>query len=217
MDDPREAARALREYASQHGWLGVARTERPANALNDKPKPPDDLGIHLPSGQALVLEDGIDARLAKKLERSATAADDGELVVCIIDFTRQPNLDEVIQILEDGSRVLMPLGRRGIIVRLDKRVVKVLASRPYVRAVAEYRPDLKYPQNPSMSRRPGAFVYTFDGDKPAYRADLARSGVVVSWWNDVVGCYGVELSVERFPAIASLVGQTHSERTRGRE
>jgi len=209
MDDPREAAKALREHVQRQGisldaLLAPRRDELGAGEpkATQRKSEADEL-IHVFNATEFVPSPGVESTLSVRAERLKAESRGEEQLVCILQLqSAGVTMGNVIELLETGVKVYELVGRTAAIVRLPASAIAFLQLKPYVRWIGDYKPEYKYNPTHSTSRRSGVFIYTLAGDKPEYRADLGRLGISVRRYDKSAGLYEVILDVSRFREVA---------------
>lgn len=194
MDDPLEAARQLREHAERHG-LSSEHEERGKPIQWRAPL------IHVFSGYEFRPPEGIEEALLLQVERLMADSLGEHKVVCIVQFRPWMTIDDVIEVLETGTRSYDRVGRNAYIARMPASSVTILGSAEYVRWIGEYKPEYKYDPDALPGRRIEAHIYPLGGGRDAYRTDLADQGIVIKDYSGAE-VYSVDLDADRFGEVA---------------
>jgi subtilisin family serine protease len=190
--EPAEAAELLRDYAREKG---IPLDERP-------PMPDDPEWSVVLSAVTLNPAAGIEPSLQDRLQ--ALQGGEGE-VPLILQFKQRPSLGEMIELYELGLKGLAyERSHYARIVLAPAASLPALLEKPYLRWVGAYKPEYKVSPKRSGNGRRTAFIYPIDKARDQYQADLARMGIEVTHYDDIVGLYSVILEEERFPEAAEL-------------
>lgn len=128
--------------------------------------------------------------------------------VAIIQFKGELTMGELIDLLDSGVKLHESIGEAAFLARLPQDALPLLQAKPYVRWIGEYRAEYKYRASAVLSpgARPEAQIYSLDGDRPEFRADLARLGIPVRSFDEVTQSYNVILEAGRLPEVAGKLG-----------
>ena len=202
MEDTQQAAAELRAYAQGRGLSLEARKPPralPAGKIDSLPQE----GIVVFNGTTLPAQTGVEESLAARADQLAAESRGQETIVAILQVREDLRLKDVIELLELGVKFHEPLGHAAAIVRLPAAAVPILAGKAYIRWIGEYKPIYKYRPEGTNSGKGGALVQSLGGDRPAYRADLARLGIPVRGYDATSGSYDVLLEEGRFGEVAA--------------
>jgi hypothetical protein len=206
MDDPREAAAALRKHAQQRGISLDDYEDLPALTVESEApvsKRPQGL-IRVFNGTEFAPDAGIERSLQSKTEQIASEAAGDPYIVAIIQTQGNMKMGEIIELLEADVKIFESTGRNAFIVRLPISSVQMLSARPYIRWIGEYKPVYKYASVPSESMNPHVSIYIFGGDRPAYRSDLQLMGIEVLEYDSTIVSYDVIMDISMFSEVAEL-------------
>ncbi len=160
MDNPRDAAKALRDHAARNG---IPLNARPSigkpQVQKEKPrKPPPEL-IHFFNKLEITPAPGVEISLSKRANSLVSKSRGAEKIVAVLQIQGDMSMGEIIELLDADVKVYELVGRAAFIVKLPASSVPFLQTRPYVRWIGEYQSAYKYATPLSVSKKPGAFIY----------------------------------------------------------
>lgn len=207
MPDPKEAAKELRKHVEQYGIsldssppsieLDTEREKLQSFGMKEKQNL-----IHLFSGDEFTPIPGVELSLAERITHLFTESRGQEKIVCILQFQGKMTMGDIIELFDSNVKIYENIGRRTYLVKLPASTISLISSNSYVRWIGEYKPEYKYTTTLSNSGKPGAFIYAMGGDRPEYRAELQRLGVIIKHYDTTLQLYEVILDISKFREIA---------------
>lgn len=180
MDNPQEAAKALREHANKKGIKLSSHERKPKykKPRGRAKQTPDNL-IRLFNGRQFIPTEGLDDALSVRVQKTKKESRDKKKIVCILQIQDDMTMEEVIELLEFNVKIYEPIGRKTFIARLPASAIDSLSNKTYVRSIKEYKPEYKYKAFGFSADKVMVFIETFDGDKPEYREYLQANDCIV--------------------------------------
>ncbi|MHA2284201.1 MAG: hypothetical protein ACXAC5_25460 [Promethearchaeota archaeon] len=207
MDDPKQAAKALRIHAQEYSialdaYQPTIEMSVDKNFMRGKHRKSNDFLIHVFNGTEFIPDPGIEESLSQNVMRLSAESRSEEKLVCILQIQAEMTMGDIIELLEAGVKVYEQISSRSYLVRLPASSLDVLNSRAYTRWIGEYKPEYKYDVISSDSKRPDALIVSIDGDKPEHRADLKRMGITNRGYYPTACSYDVILDYSSFKEVA---------------
>jgi len=211
MENPKEAASALRKHLNSHGI--TVNDQEPSSA---KPKikgvwvRKSDIRnkraflVYPIDGVEFTPAPGIEADLAHKAKALKEKGAKEERLVCILQTTESLTAGDVLQLLDCGVRFFDSVGRQSHIAQIPAEVVLEVAQTANVRWLGEYKTTYKIDEKRLDKDALGAFLYTLDGDKPEHREDLKKRNVSVLGFDTTVSSYSILLEPSRYQELADV-------------
>lgn len=193
MDNPREAAIAIREHITQRGLsIDELPESQKSQMVSDVAKGDKPRVIHLLSGIELTPEARVESQLLQ-YSSNRTLSASNEKITAIIQLYDKMTVKDALEILEADINIFEHISQGSFLVRVPISSLSSLEAMENVRWIGEYKPEYKYSTVPSVSRRLGAFIYPLGGDKPEYRSDLERLGIEIRNYDITAKFYDVVL------------------------
>ncbi len=207
MDDPYEAAEALRKHARIYGlklneYLQIGPGQLPEIMHKKQLRKQDFNRIHVFNGEEFIPLPGIDHDLSEIVASLKNEAKESEKIVCILQIQNDLTVDNFLKMLESGVKIYTSVGRTSFIARLPANMIEKLNTYFFIRWIGLYKPEYKYNPVPSNSEKLGAFIYPLGGDKPEYRHDLQEFGLEIRGYDKAANFYDVICDNSLFKDIA---------------
>jgi hypothetical protein len=201
MEDPREAARALKELL-QRGEIGESSTLKALKSEERQQIRPIEK-IKVFNGTILNPAPGIERQLRQESEAVDGERGSGKKTV-ILQLNDELTLEDTLACLELGVKFFEQISRGAILAAVETDSIRDLASKAIFRWIGTYRPEYKYVPEAAVDARPDTFVYVLGGDRPEYRHDLKELGVEIKGFHGTPNCYHVVLDFNRFEQVSHL-------------
>jgi hypothetical protein len=160
---------------------------------------PDADGILVPIGHAIDRGDA-QASFAVLVDGLSNMGVD-TLLTCLIETTEFPTIREWSQLLKTGSSVYSKCFGMVFIGRIPLDSVDSVESLPFVRFVAEYKPEYKFRSLTGFSDNCFVVIQSLIGDQQRCREDLIQLGLTEVTW---LGYYSAMVTRADIPKIARL-------------
>jgi hypothetical protein len=187
LDDPVEAARQLRLHAARYG-LDLYDRELSSAPSGEKDIRISSDKIRLPGNKILTTPSEIDTSLVNKIESMGMDAGEDIGIVTIIGFRENPNLYELILLMENGVEFLVSLNQKTSIIRLPVAAANNVLEHDFLAWAVEYKSEFKYDPEEEITDK-GLRIYSFKGDREEFRRDLQSMGLVISHYDSTLNCY----------------------------
>jgi hypothetical protein len=142
MDDPLEAAKALREHAKSYNLSLDDRQSIKIPIKKDKGKTPREL-VRLFNGTEISPPSGIENSLLEKANNLIASSKGSEKIIAILHTQNDMSIGEILSLLDANIKVYDSAGSSAFIVRLPASSIPLLQSQSYVKWVGEYKADYK--------------------------------------------------------------------------
>jgi hypothetical protein len=184
MDNPVEAAELLRKRAIELGRdldapIWVPSKYKPTKRVVGPHK------VLVPSGT--IDTDQPNDTFAQDMEQVVSDGTGNQTVICIVQFHEEMSLNDLIALMRENIRIYAPLPGFAFVVALKAHQVNPLMAQPQIAWVGAYKVSYKYRSDEIREGVWPLAAYSLDGDRPEFREDLTRLGIVdihYSKWRD---------------------------------